>query len=184
MVYEWKPKSMIKASAQVAGEMCDYLTKNGGLTPKRLVDANRDENAPLHDEFEWDDSIAAEAYREGQASHIIRHLTVKIEEQANEEPVRAFVRVTENQKEYTPMSVVIKTPSYMEILMEQANREMRAFIKKYDSISELSAVITAMNATLALEDQPRNSAHTRGIGSIPAVAVHNDNVLLANSSAV
>ena len=70
MVYEFKPCSYIKASAQVAGEMCEQLSKTGGLTPKRLVDANRAEDAPLHGEFEWNDTVAAEAYREGQAAHI------------------------------------------------------------------------------------------------------------------
>lgn len=152
MVYQYKAKSMIKAPAQVAGEMCEQLAQNGGLTPKRLVDANRAEDAPLHDEFEWDDSVAAEAYREGQAAHIIRCLVVKTEE-IEEAPVRAFVKVTEEKRDYTPIQVVIKSPSMMEVLLQNARKDMEAFVNKYSNIQALGTVIDSMNAALQLNIQ-------------------------------
>lgn len=147
MVYEYKAKSMIKAPAQVAGEMCELLSKTGGLTPKRLVDANRSPDAPLHEEFEWDDVVAAEAYRENQAAYIIRHLVVKTEEQP-EAPVRAFVRVVKESRNYTPVQVVMKNPSMMEVLLENAKKEMEAFVNKYQKIEELQDVIKAMNSAI------------------------------------
>lgn len=63
MVYEWKEAAQIKADAQKAGEMLENLEKTVGITPKNLVEANRDESAPLHNEFEWNDTKAAEKYR-------------------------------------------------------------------------------------------------------------------------
>lgn len=60
MVYEWKEAAQIKADAQKAGEMLEILEKTVGITPKNLVEANRDESAPLHNEFEWNDTKAAE----------------------------------------------------------------------------------------------------------------------------
>lgn len=60
MVYEWKEAAQIKADAQKAGEMLENLEKTVGITPKNLVEANRDESAPLHNEFEWNDTKAAE----------------------------------------------------------------------------------------------------------------------------
>ena len=55
MVYKWKDAARIKSDAQTAGEICEKLEKNGGLTAKRLVDESRPEDAPLHKEFEWND---------------------------------------------------------------------------------------------------------------------------------
>lgn len=69
MVYEWKEAAQIKADAQKAGEMLENLEKTVGLTPKNLVEASRDESAPLHNEFEWNDTKAAEKYRETQAGY-------------------------------------------------------------------------------------------------------------------
>lgn len=149
MVYRFKNGSMIKASAQVAGEMCDRLSKEeGGLTPKRLLDANRDENAPLHNEFEWNDLIAAEAYRENQAAHIIRCLVIEPEQNLEEKPSRAFVRVTEEKHSYTPLRVVMEHPDMMKILMENAKRDMQYFIDKYQALGELEKVINSMNEVL------------------------------------
>lgn len=124
MVYEFKPCSYIKASAQVAGEMCEQLAKTGGLTPKRLVDANRPEDAPLHSEFEWDDAVVAEAYREGQAAHIIRSIVIK-PEVAEETPMRAFVRATPEPQNYTPMQTVMNVQPMMDYLRVEARRTWR-----------------------------------------------------------
>jgi len=152
MVYQYKAKSMIKTPAQVAGEMCEQLARSGGLTPKRLVDANRAEDAPLHNEFEWNDSVAAEAYRENQAAHIIRCLVIKTEE-TEEAPIRAFVKVIEGKRDYTPIQVAIKSPSMMEVLEQSARKDMEAFVNKYRSIKTLAAVIDSMNEALRLNMQ-------------------------------
>lgn len=147
MVYTFKSGSRIKASAQVAGEMCEVLSRTGQLTPKRLLDANRDENAPLHNEFEWDDTVAAEAYRERQAAHIIRCIVVKTDERP-ESATRAFVRVTESTGEYTPMRIVMGNPDLMENLMKEARRDMEAFVRKYRELNDLNNVIESMNSIL------------------------------------
>ena len=47
-------------------------------TPKELVEAARDVNSPLHNEFEWNDGVAAQRYREMQAGYIIRSIELKI----------------------------------------------------------------------------------------------------------
>ena len=63
-MYEFKKGSRINVDANIAGAMCEQLENSIGLTPKNLLDANRDEKAPLHNCFEWDDTEAAERYRE------------------------------------------------------------------------------------------------------------------------
>jgi hypothetical protein len=49
---------------------------DGKLMPGEVVDAARDPSSPLHNLFQWDDDVAAEAYRLHQARRIIRiHVT-------------------------------------------------------------------------------------------------------------
>ena len=80
MEFKRKKGFQIKTNPQIVGEYCYKLEQdNGGkLTPKKLVEAARDVNSPLHDEFEWDDTIAAERYREQQAMYIIRSIEVTL----------------------------------------------------------------------------------------------------------
>lgn len=92
MVYEWKEAAQIKADAQKAGEMLEILEKTVGITPKNLVEANRDESAPLHNEFEWNDTKAAEKYRETQAGYIIRNICIVRE--SEEKPHRTATEKT------------------------------------------------------------------------------------------
>lgn len=141
MVYEWKPKSMIKANANVAGMMCEKLEKTVGLTPETLLEANRDKNAPLHNEFEWDDSIAAEKYRVNQAGHIIRSLCITLgeEENKNAEPIRAFFKL-ETAESYESTAIIVKSISKYDELLAQSRKELEAYLKKYSQIAELEPV--------------------------------------------
>lgn len=158
MVYTFKAGSRIRASAQAAGEMCEELAASGALTPKRLLDANRDEDAPLHDEFEWDDGVAAEKYRENQAAHIIRCITVKVETET-QTATRAFVRATEISCEYLPISVVMKDPKLTEALLREARRDMETFIEKYQALEALTLVLADMNSVLKrMEVMPYDSS--------------------------
>ena len=88
MIYKWKTYNY-KTSAEVAGSVCEELDRTVGLTPENLVDASRPEDAPLHQEFEWNDELAAEEYRKTQARLLISNLSIVIEEQ-KQESVRAF----------------------------------------------------------------------------------------------
>jgi hypothetical protein len=81
MVYEWKVNGIYKTDANVAGKVLEELNNTIGLTNENLVNASRPEDAPLHNEFEWDDTIAAEKYRNVQAGKMINLLAVRIEEQ-------------------------------------------------------------------------------------------------------
>ena len=142
MVYKWKPKSMVKADANLAGKMCEQLERTVGLTPETLLDANRAENAPLHNAFEWNDSIAAEKYRLNQSGHIIRNLEVEIEVPQTHkcaEPVRAFFKL-ESSESYESTTAIIKSISKHDELMQQARKELESYLKKYAQLAELEPI--------------------------------------------
>lgn len=143
--YKWKAGSRIKLNAQVAGDVCDELEKEGRLTPAELVEVSRDEAAPLHGAFEWRDEIAAEKYREVQAGHIIRSLEVVIT--GTSEPVRAYfpISIVGEGRTYTSTEVIMRTEDARAKLLERALAELEAFKRKYKTLGELADVFAAID---------------------------------------
>lgn len=146
--YKFKEEARIKSQfdAQVIGEMCENLSNTIGLTPKTLLDANRDVDTPLHDYFEWRDDVAAEKYREEQARLIIRSIVV-VEEQ--KPVVKAFCPVIiDKQNEFKHIDTVVKSADLTQQMLENAKRELFAFQTKYNALREyveLSEVFTSID---------------------------------------
>lgn len=143
MVYQWKMPGVVPVDAQVAGEELQRIySERGVLEPATVVEESRNESAPLHGCFEWNDEVAAEKYREDQARFIIRTITVK-SEPTNTIPteVRAFVSV---QREYKPIEVVVENEDLMSALLKTAAEELTAFKRKYNKIEQLKDVIEAI----------------------------------------
>ena len=80
MIYGWRQGSRVNLDAQKVGEAIERLQKgqNDPLEPSTVVNAARDPASVMHPHFQWDDAIAAEAFREDQARDLVRSLTVDI----------------------------------------------------------------------------------------------------------
>lgn len=166
MVFEYKKGARIKCDAQTAGEFCQMLERNGGLTARRLVEESRPKDAPLHKDFEWNNKKAAQLYRESQGRHIISHIVVKTEEvksakalnvkvlQTEFEPknaeracggydtVRAFFPCGDPLK-YESVGVVISDDKKRTNLLSMSIRDFKAYQAKYSMLLELSKVFDA-----------------------------------------
>ena len=145
MIYNWKNKGFFSADAQTAGEVCEELNNTVGLSADTLLEASRPEDAPLHNEFEWDDEIAADQFRHIQAGNIIRNLEVVIEEQ---EPTRAFVtieRQVAHSSSYEPTAVILSDKDKRKQLLKEALIELSWFKRKYKGLKELAAVFEAID---------------------------------------
>lgn len=151
MVYQWKAKSFLKADAQAAGEQMASLEKQGKLSPQSLVDANREEGAPLHDEFEWDNQTAADEYRKTQAQYFIRQIIVTdIASSAEPVKVRAFVStIQDDQRTYLNISRVLSEKDLRDQMLATAKAEALSFKAKYECLEELSAVFEAIDEVTA-----------------------------------
>lgn len=160
MVYKFKHGSHVTGvSAQVAGETCARLEQEGRLTPQDLVEESRPEDAPTHNAFEWNDSIAAERYRETQASYIIRSIVVKPE--ATAEPVRGFISIEKPiaedvdevppkpKREYVAIENVVTDKSLRSQMLANAFSELAAFRRKYVTLNELADVFAAIDKLVA-----------------------------------
>lgn len=146
MVYTWRPGSVHKVKASVAAAECERLESEGRLTAEAMVEDSRPEDAPLHCEFQWDDSIAAEEWRKSQARGIINSLVVVSEQH---QPVRAFVNLSVKSPEYTNIHTVVQNRSTAEMLLENAKRELRAFQIKYQDLVEFADLFTVIEKLTA-----------------------------------
>lgn len=140
MQAEWRIKGIYKADAQkVADEIGE-----GKVTPQEVLEKAKDENSELHKCFEWDDTVAAEKYRLGQARAIIVNLifTPKTKE---EEPVRCF-QITRERCTYQPSKQFLVQEDEYQSLLKRAKSELEAFKRRYHTLSELEQVFEAMES--------------------------------------
>lgn len=149
--YAYRVQGLIKTPVQVVGEVLEELTNSEqGLTPATLVDASRDINAPLHKEFEWDDTVAAEKYRWTQAQTIIRNVVIisATDEEERETWTRAFVSTPGGQGNYATIKAAMNNEVWKEHLLQQAKDDMRAFVGKYRTLNKLATVVGEMSKLL------------------------------------
>ncbi len=143
MIYKWRFENLYPIDPQKAGEELNRIyQERGALNPSDIVEESKDERSPLHPCFEWDDTVAANRYREGQAANIVRAIITEpdIATGATEE-VRAFVHV---QETYRPIQIVVDEEAMMQELLASALRELSSFQKKYNALSALSPVFEAI----------------------------------------
>lgn len=151
MVYRWKSIPPIaRIDAQVAGEELERIRtwNNGRLEPKAVVAASRDPGAPLHAAFEWSDEKAAEAYRQDQASHIIRHIDVVIDDSRDEpETIRAFVSVKRDEdRSYTSIIHALSDDELRAQVVAQAWVDLEAWHKRYAGLAEFAKIVSLIKA--------------------------------------
>lgn len=151
--FEWKAGVQFPVKAETAAKTIRDLQKTLGkdsVTAKELLDDSRDENAPLHPCFEWNDSVAAEKYRVNQAHDIIRGIEVIIEDSETPTVTRLFVNTQpvspKKQGEYVSIDVVLNNSNYRAQVLSNALIELRAFQRKYAVYKELLGVFKAIDA--------------------------------------
>ena len=147
--YEWSIP-IYKTEASVAGKVMEELEKTVGLTTKSLVEASRPEDAPLHKEFEWNDAVAGEKYREIQAGKMITNLKVvtKVDETKK---TRGFVSLEYGVGKpgvFESTEKVLSVTEKKNRLLTLAIRDLQAFRKKYISLSELGELFEVMDRLL------------------------------------
>lgn len=149
MVYKWK-YGISGVSAQDTGEYFECLEKREGeIKPKTIVEEARPDDALLHSAFEWDDSEAAEKYREQQAKQIIRNVVVVQKKEGESLSVfRAIVNVSPKDNnhpqtgKYVSITTAEKSEEMRSIVLRNAISDLRAFKAKYQGISELIGVFS------------------------------------------
>lgn len=140
-------KFSIRDGARVSGVSADVLAdelgrlhdRNDGLLATDVLDSARPKDSPLHPAFEWDDGVAAEAYRLNQARHIIRAVVIT-EQREDGELVKARVFAwtppqrgneeedsedTSNAGKYRMVSAIIQQPDQFALALAALNRKLQ-----------------------------------------------------------
>ena len=146
---EWKIKGLYKANAETIYN--EIMSIGETVRPSDVVELARDENTALHNLFTWDDSIAAERYREHEAGCIIRNIVIVENDKQNDDKdnvvvVRAIMSTNERTREYTTVQRIVTNKDSYTRLLAAALAELTAFKKKYETLSgDLEVVFDAID---------------------------------------
>lgn len=121
-------------------ELQAIYDRHGRLTPALVLEDARNEAHPLHDRFEWNDSVAADKYREQQAHELIRSVKVVYREADEHSPkrtVRAFHAVRGDAGHtYEPVDKVQQDPFLKRLVLADMEREWKALHRRYEQFAE------------------------------------------------
>lgn len=131
---------------KVHEQLLAIRAEHGELTPQVVVDAARDESHPLHNRFEWNDTIAAEAHRRSQAAELIRSVKVIYTEtpDGEERKVRAWSATEAPTNCYQPTEEVMADGFGRKLLLRQAERDMLQIKRKYGHLQEFATIVTTV----------------------------------------
>lgn len=125
----------------------------GKLTPELVVEVARDPGHPLHHRFEWNNSLAGEAYRRQQASELIRSVQVTYAKapDGQAQRVRAWhsVRYTDDGVDlpsrsgyrYEPAAKVATDPLLARLVLADMEREWRSLRRRYEQFEQFWKMI-------------------------------------------
>lgn len=119
--------------------------EHGSLTPEIVVTVARSPDHPLHNRFEWDDGIAAEAFRKTQARNLIRSVRIVYRaatDQAGESTVRAYHAVRDARgSTYEPAGKVAADPLLRKIVLAEMERDWLALKRRYEHFAEFAEMV-------------------------------------------
>lgn len=142
-------------AAPVVYERVKALAVNGKTDAKDVVDDARPIDSPLHPVFEWDDSIAAESYREDQARRLIRSVVIvqyddRDREIKRTEPVFLPVaRPYQNERGYMESTDAMSDPVVRESIIAVARSQLEGWVKRNRNIQELADIAIEVERALA-----------------------------------
>ena len=157
MEIKWKTGSRVTAAPEDAYRILEKVrTKNNGnITPAEVVKVSKPKRSPLHNEFEWDDSVAGEQYRLDQARYIIRSIEVVREElpavQSRAFEATVIATQTEGEKPksvYRRTEDILADPIARSDLLASFVRDVLVLRKRYAALSELTIMWDVVESTL------------------------------------
>lgn len=132
---------MIKSDEKIKA-LEDIRLKNGGvLRPVDVIEEASIESNPLHDYFEWDDSVAGHQFRLDQARKLIRRVRIKMEDTKTGETksIRIYANLSETEETaqaYHFVPDVARDGTKRSQLTEQLWRELSSFKARFSDLIE------------------------------------------------
>ena len=138
--------------------LMDIAKKNGGiLQVDAVLDEAKDESSPLHDHFEWDDSVAAQAHRRYQARVLIQRCKITIVE-SEPTTIRAFVSLQSDREAgggYRMTTKVMDDAALREELLHDIRLTIARWNQKLNLLDSVTAeLIFKLEASVRVADAP------------------------------
>ena len=144
-----------RQTKMLRGELERIRAKNpeGLLLPQEVLDESRHPDHPLHQNFEWDDSSAAEKYRLDQARALIRCVILENE---NGDRAPAYISLFDDRQNdgggYRATEDVLDSEEFLKSLARTAKIELGGWTKRYQVLTSL------VNSVAAAADIPSPAA--------------------------
>lgn len=159
--YRYRTGRSFPVAAQVAGEELEKLgVYERPVPPSDVVKAAKPAAAPLHPCFEWNNSEAANLYRENQARELMRSIAVVMETRDESRPERqiAFVSVgtsgPKGKPGYIAVNVAMSDDEMRERVIRDAVAQLKGWQARFRHIKELADVVEAIDRVIAPQAIP------------------------------
>lgn len=154
--YEWSTR-FIQCDPDATGRLFERLRKaNGGkLHPEVVVKAGRPKSAPHHEEFIWDDKLAAKEQRLDVARKLERSIrVVEIERGEVVDSKRVYVNVRhEGESFYTTVNAAMVNKDYKVYVQNEVVAFLDETLSRCEELASrtkhLGPVMTAVRKALA-----------------------------------
>lgn len=162
MQIAWKQGSHHTVDPQVAYEVIEKVREKnkGEVTAEALVAAAKAKRNPLHPEFTWDDSEAANEHRLEQARRVLRSLVVIRDDLSTDRPQRQYEVIRKPQEAsedgkrerdkyaYRTMEDIMADPDHRAELLGRALRELISIRTRFRDLQELAVVLRAIDEVI------------------------------------
>ncbi len=111
-----------EVDVDVVEELTSLYERLGELTAESVVAEAANPISPLHRYFEWDDTLAAREYRRTQARHLIRRVTIVVDDRR----LRAFPFIP-SARSFAPMREAMTNTDWMDEIVAEFLRSAQAF---------------------------------------------------------
>lgn len=129
--------------------LTDHYRRHGDLTPEGIEEEARPPDAPLHDRFEWDDTVGGYKYRLIQAQALIRSVRIEYTSPNSDEKkfIRAFSSLHESgeaeRQGYAPTEEILENEVTRRMLLRNMERDIATLKTRYGHLAEFAHMMQA-----------------------------------------
>jgi hypothetical protein len=158
---EFVPSGISRKDTKVViTELKKIEAAEGLIRPGSVVEAARAEDSPLHKFFEWDNTKAAENYRQWQARQLVASVYVRNANSETGIPVRAFVNVQIDSDEpgkpmqgYLSQGTMIKNPGLEQQVLRYAKEQLLAWRRRFGGYADFYGVALAIDELIQGDEE-------------------------------
>lgn len=138
---------------EIVAAIAALENNDGQISPVQIVNAARDPSSVLHDEFEWNDSLAAANFRLDQARALLRRVEVHIIVHRREIAVPVYVRDPAMISGVQGYRSIVKIKTESDMAQEAVEREVAAVLSRLARLKNVAEALGLAGAVDELIDR-------------------------------